>query len=541
MVDRNFQFDRLSLEHFKCKYKQFPGEFMLGTASSAYQIEGAWNDDGKTESIWDRIAHTKQELFMDELESDANFPKVDMISENSFLCISKGIPMYNKVNHKQGRTIITGDIACNSYYKIDEDVELLKELKVQSYRFSLSWPRILPRGEDSYINPAGIQYYNRLIDKLIENNITPVVTIYHWDLPQCIQDLGGWCNKQIVEFFTLYVRIVFRTFGDRVKYWITINEPYLVSESYGNVSGAPALSKSGFGDYLAIHHTILAHAAAYHIYNREFRPLQNGQIGISLNMEWYFPKNISSLEDHYAAHRARMWQFGVFAHPLFFGDYPEDVKQGVMEINKSNGISMKRLLDFSENERHKIKGTLDFLGINHYFSVYATKLQSTQNQPLKTLDSNFELSLIKEFPYSNPMWIKETPKGMRSLLCWIRDTYGNPKIIITENGVSNKRRNEDEDTFIKIRYHYGYLSAVLNAIYEDGCNVIGYEVWSFLDSFEWFFGYREKFGIYKVDFNDQNRSRYPKKSLQFFKQLFQTKTLPDVLDDLYCENNSIAK
>ncbi|XP_026804246.1 myrosinase 1-like isoform X5 [Rhopalosiphum maidis] len=483
----------LSLEHFKCKYKQFPGEFMLGTASSAYQIEGAWNDDGKTESIWDRIAHTKQELFMDELESDANFPKVDMISENSFLCISKGIPMYNKVNHKQGRTIITGDIACNSYYKIDEDVELLKELKVQSYRFSLSWPRILPRGEDSYINPAGIQYYNRLIDKLIENNITPVVTIYHWDLPQCIQDLGGWCNKQIVEFFTLYVRIVFRTFGDRVKYWITINEPYLVSESYGNVSGAPALSKSGFGDYLAIHHTILAHAAAYHIYNREFRPLQNGQIGISLNMEWYFPKNISSLEDHYAAHRARMWQFGVFAHPLFFGDYPEDVKQGVMEINKSNGISMKRLLDFSENERHKIKGTLDFLGINHYFSVYATKLQSTQNQPLKTLDSNFELSLIKEFPYSNPMWIK------------------------------------------------GYLSAVLNAIYEDGCNVIGYEVWSFLDSFEWFFGYREKFGIYKVDFNDQNRSRYPKKSLQFFKQLFQTKTLPDVLDDLYCENNSIAK
>ncbi|XP_027839752.2 myrosinase 1-like isoform X2 [Aphis gossypii] len=458
MVDQNFQFDRLSLENFKCKYRQFPGEFMLGTASSAYQIEGAWNDDGKTESIWDRIAHTKQELFMDELESDEtnSSNNVDMISENTFLCISKGIPMY-RIKYKQGHTAITGDIACNSYYKVDEDVELLKELKVQSYRFSLSWPRILPRGEDSYVNPAGVQYYNRLIDKLIENNITPIVTIYHWDLPQCIQDLGGWCNKQIIEFFTLYVRVVFRTFGDRVKYWITINEPYLVSESYGNISGAPALSKSGFGDYLAIHHTILAHATAYHIYNREFRPLQNG--------------------------------------------------------------------------------TLDFLGINHYFSVYATKLQSTQNQPLKTLDSNFELSLIKEFPYSNPMWIKETPKGIRNLLCWIRDTYGNPKIIITENGVSNKERNEDKDAFIKIRYHYGYLSAVLNAIYEDGCNVIGYEVWSFLDSLEWFFGYREKFGIYKVDFNDKNRTRYPKKSLQFFKQLFQTKILPDVLDDLYCEYN----
>ncbi|XP_060875148.1 myrosinase 1-like isoform X3 [Metopolophium dirhodum] len=489
------QLDKSSLEHLKCKYKQFPEEFMLGTASSAYQIEGAWNDDGKTESIWDRVAHTKQELFADDLESDdTNFPSVNMISENKFSCVSKGKPMYRE---KQRRAApITGDIACNSYYKVDEDVKLLKELKVQSYRFSLSWPRILPRGEDSYINPAGVQYYNRLIDKLIENNITPIV-----------------------------------------KYWITINEPYLVSESYGNESGAPALNKSGYGDYLAIHHTILAHATAYHLYNREFRPLQNGQIGISLNMEWYYPKNVNSLEDHYAAHRARMWQFGVFAHPLFFGDYPEDVKQGVMETNQFFGISLKRLLDFSENEKYLIKGTLDFLGINHYFSVHATKLQSTQHQSLKTRDSNFELSLIEEIPYSNPTWIKETPKGMRNLLCWIRDTYGNPKIIITENGVSDKGQNEDENALIKIRYHYGYLSAVLNAIYEDGCNVIGYDVWSFLDSLEWFFGYREKFGMYRVDFNDQNRSRYPKKSLQFFKQLFQTKTLPDVLNDLYCENN----
>ncbi|KAL5235702.1 hypothetical protein ACI65C_003112 [Semiaphis heraclei] len=450
------------------------------------------------------------------------------------------MPMY-RAKYKHYREAITGDIACNSYYKVDEDVKLLKELKVQSYRFSLSWPRILPRGEDSYVNPAGVQYYNRLIDKLLENNITPIVTIYHWDLPQCIQDLGGWCNKQIIEFFTLYARVVFRTFGDRVKYWITINEPYIVSESYGNESGAPALNKSGIGDYLAIHHTILAHATAYHLYNREFRSLQNGQIGISLNMEWYYPKNVNSLEDHYAAHRARMWQFGIFAHPLFFGDYPEDVKQRVMEINQFSGISLKRLLDFSENEKYLIKGTLDFLGINHYFSVHATKLQSTQNQPLKILDSNFELSLIEEIPYSNPTWIKETPKGMRNLLCWIRDTYGNPKIIITENGVSDKGRNEDEDALIKIKYHYGYLSAVLDAIYEDGCNVIGYDVWSFLDSLEWFFGYRVKFGIYRVDFNDKNRSRYSKKSLQFFKQLFQTKALPDVLDDLYCENKIIEK
>ncbi|VVC28377.1 Aspartic peptidase domain,Glycoside hydrolase family 1,Glycoside hydrolase superfamily,Glycoside [Cinara cedri] len=147
-------------------------------------------------------------------------------------------------------------------------------------------------------------------------------------------------------------------------------------------------------------------------------------------------------------------------------------------------------VDFEGPLRRPKNGrTLDFLGINHYFSVYATKLHKNKELPLKSLDSSFELSLIKELPHSNPMWIKETPKGMRYLLCWIKETYGNPKVLITENGVSGNEQNEDYDQFIKIRYHYGYLSAVLNAIYEDGCNVIGYGVWSFLDSFEWFYGY----------------------------------------------------
>ncbi|XP_050442160.1 myrosinase 1-like isoform X2 [Adelges cooleyi] len=522
------------LMDFKCKYQHFPDGFMFCTSSAAYQVEGAWNDEGKAESIWDRVAHTRQELFDGDPDSgdtgdEQNPPRTRLL----FMC--KGLPVYRFSNHKPCATPITGDVACNSYYNIAEDVGRLKELGVQTYRFSLSWPRLLPRGEDSLINPSGVQYYNQLIDALLENNITPLVTIYHWDLPQSIQDLGGWCNRIVVQLFSRYCRFVFSAFGDRVKYWITINEPFNVAESYGSAFGAPALTSSGFGDYLAVHHIILAHATAYRLYDREFRAFQNGQIGICLNLDWYRPKDPNSAQDHYAVHRARMWQFGIFAHPLYFGDYPEDVKRSVSLVSQANGITTNRLSEFDEYEKCLIKGTLDFLGFNHYFSVHATTLKCTDSNycSLKSIDSNFDLSFMEEYPKWNPMWLKDTPRGLREALCWIRDTYGNPRLFITENGVAGKGLDEDEDAFFKIRYHYGYLTSVLNAINEDGCNVIGYGVWSFMDSFEWFFGYKPKFGIYRVDFEDKKRSRYGKKSTQFFKQLFQTKTLPDVLDQLY--------
>ena len=243
--------------------KRFPKNFLFGVATSAYQIEGAWNEDGKGENIWDRYLHEKP--------STASFQN--------------------------------GDIACDSYHKYLEDVQLLKYLGVNYYRFSLSWSRILSTGYVNKVNQAAVDYYKNLINALKENKIEPFVTLYHWDLPQPLQDIGGWPNPLLVDHFADYARLAFALFGDDVKNWMTFNEPKQTCQyGYGYGLFSPGYASDGIGSYLCAHTIIKAHAKAYHIYDKEFRSQQNGRISFVIDTPWYEPGSDSD-QDKEAAER----------------------------------------------------------------------------------------------------------------------------------------------------------------------------------------------------------------------------------------------
>ncbi|XP_047004515.1 myrosinase 1-like [Schistocerca americana] len=241
----------LALGYAQTAVNRFPDGFMLGTGSSAYQVEGAWNEDGKGESIWDRMTHENPEYGL----GDGN-----------------------------------GDVSCDSYHKYKEDVQLLKALNADVYRFSISWPRILPTGDLDVINQPGIDYYNNLINELLANGIQPMVTMYHWDLPQALRYIGGWTNPLLADYFVEYARVLFENFGDRVKWWVTFDEPAQFVSGYAdNRDYAPSQNASGVGDYLATHTVLRAHAGAYRLYDQQYRAAQNGSVGIVLDIQFAEP------------------------------------------------------------------------------------------------------------------------------------------------------------------------------------------------------------------------------------------------------------
>uniref|UniRef100_A0A1B6D5W8 beta-glucosidase n=2 Tax=Clastoptera arizonana TaxID=38151 RepID=A0A1B6D5W8_9HEMI len=462
--------------------------FLFGTASASYQVEGAWNANGKGENIWDRLVHTKPETVVDK---------------------------------------DTGDVACDSYHKYKEDVQLIKYIGFDFYRFSISWSRVLPTGEDNVINQDGISYYNNLINELLENGIQPLVTLYHWDLPQPLQDLGGWLNPLMAEYFECYARVIFSHFGDRVKWWITINEPSEIISGYSNAGYAPYLDLHGTGDYLAAHTLIRAHAKAYHLYDKEFRKSQNGKVSITINSMWNEPLTPTS-RDKDACERAMQFELGLFGHPIYSkkGDYPEIVREVVDKNSADEKRSRSRLPSFTSEEIKEIRGTFDFFGLNHYTSRYVTP---GLEGPIPSLirDSGVIKSCDPNWPTAKSSWLKVVPWGFRKLLQWIKEEYDNPPVLITENGFSSSKAPNDTD---RISYHFDYLTEMSLAIKEDQCNVIGYTVWSILDNFEWMRGYSERFGLYYVDFTNQDRPRIPKQSVEFFKSLCQTRTIPTIKD-----------
>ncbi|KAL4090066.1 hypothetical protein QTP88_024968 [Uroleucon formosanum] len=377
----------------------FPNDFMFGTATAAYQIEGGWNEDGKGENIWDHLVHTRPELIKDRTN---------------------------------------GDISCDSYHKYKEDVALAKNLNVKFYRFSISWARIAPSGVMNKLNQKGIAYYNHLIDELIKNNIMPVVTMYHWDLPQYLQDLGGWVNPIMSDYFKEYARVLFTYYGDRVKWWITINEPLEVSTGYAFKAMAPYLRLNNTGYYLAGHTQLIAHGKAYRLYEEMFKSTQ--------------------------------------------------------------------------------QGTADFYAFNHYSSRLVTQ-ESSPDSYYNSI-ANYYASVDESWPKASPApWLITAPIGLKKLLVWIKNEYGNPPMFITENGFGDNGQLDDLD---RISYIKGYLNATLQAIHEDNCNVIGYTLWSLLDNFEWMDGFAIHFGLVKVDFNDPERTRTPKASYTFFKNVITT-------------------
>uniref|UniRef100_A0A8C7XBU6 Cytosolic beta-glucosidase n=1 Tax=Oryzias sinensis TaxID=183150 RepID=A0A8C7XBU6_9TELE len=469
----------------------FPTGFSWGAGSSAYQTEGAWNTDGKGMSIWDVFSHRKGNILSNE----------------------------------------TGDFSCESYHKVKDDIGLMRELKLNHYRFSISWPRILPRGTISeHVNEKGIQFYNDLINKLLDNKITPMVTLYHWDLPQVLQEkYGGWQNVSMVDYFNDFASLCFERFGDRVKHWMTFNNPWSVAvEGYETGEHAPGLKLKGTGAYRAAHHLIKAHAKVWHTYDTKWKSKQKGLVGISLTADWGEPVDTSNQGDIRAAERYFQFYLGWFAGPLFHGDYPQVMKEYIGRKSGQQGLGASRLPVFSAQEKTYIRGACDFLGLGHFTTRYITQ----KNYPSGLGDSYFadrDLAELVDPKWPDPgsEWLYSVPWGFRRFLNYVKvQSYGNPMIYVTENGVPEKKYCTDLCDAWRMQYYKDYINEMLKAV-RDGVNVKGYTAWSLLDSFEWDEGYSQRFGLFFVDFSNKNKPRYPKASVQFYKRIISSNGFPN--------------
>ncbi|OWR51063.1 seminal fluid protein CSSFP021 [Danaus plexippus plexippus] len=482
----------------KRSIRKFPKGFKFGASTAAYQIEGGWNEDGKGISIWDVATHMET------------------------------TPIRDGSN---------GNIAADSYHLYKKDVEILKELGVDFYRFSVSWTRILPQGFSNYINQAGINYYNNLINELIQNNIVPFLTIYHWDLPQELQKLGGWTNPYIIDVFADYAKILFDHFGDRVKFWITINEPKQICyEGYGSDLKAPLVNMTGIAEYMCAKNVLLAHAKVYRIYDEEYRKKQNGKIGISISCTWYEPAS-DTIDDHQAALDARQFDWGQYAHPIFSkeGDFPHELKHNVAAKSAEQGYSYSRLPELSASEVAFIRGTSDFFGMNTYTTKMAYRDASVDGMfPVPSYRDDMGSVLVKDptWPQAQSSWLQEVPWGFHKLLKEVNKLYDNPPVYITENGWSSSGGLLDED---RIQFLRNYLNALLDAL-DEGCNIKAYTVWSLIDNFEWLNGYTEKFGLYEVEFSSPDRTRTPRKSAFIYKEIIRSRILdPNFEPEKYVE------
>ncbi|XP_034510379.1 lactase-phlorizin hydrolase isoform X2 [Ailuropoda melanoleuca] len=469
-------------------YGHFPEGFIWSAASAAYQIEGAWRADGKGLSIWDTFSHTPLRVGNDD----------------------------------------TGDVACDSYHKISEDVVALQNLGVSHYRFSVAWSRVLPDGTTKHINEAGLSYYVRLIDALLAANIKPQVTIYHWDLPQALQDVGGWENETIVQRFKEYADVLFQRLGDKVKFWITLNEPFVIAnQGYGYGTSAPGISfRPGTAPYIVGHNLIKAHAEAWHLYNDVYRASQGGVISITISSDWAEPRDPSNQEDVEAARRYVQFMGGWFAHPIFKnGDYNEVMKTRIRDRSLAAGLSKSRLPEFTESEKRRINGTYDFFGFNHYTTILAYNLDYASW--ISSFDADRGVASItdRSWPDSGSFWLKITPFGFRKILNWLKEEYNNPPIYVTENGVSQRGETDLNDT-LRIYYLRSYINEALKAV-QDKVDLRGYTVWSVMDNFEWATGFAERFGLHFVNYTDPSLPRIPKASAKFFASITRCNGFPD--------------
>ncbi|XP_049287118.1 myrosinase 1-like [Anopheles funestus] len=467
---------------------RFPDDFLFGAATAAYQIEGAWNEDGKGPSVWDTLTHDHPELVVDQA---------------------------------------TGDRATDSYHRYLSDIDALATVGFDYYRFSIAWSRLLPRGDRSSLNEQAVEYYNHLIDELLTNGIEPVVTMLHYDVPQYLQNLGGFASPLIVDYFREYADTLFHTFGDRVKVWITHNEPYdFCVEGYGTGNSGPLVYASGVGEYLCAHHVLLSHAAAYQLYNERYRQQQNGLIGLTLSGRYYYPASNATAQE--VVDRAIEFQIGWFADPLFGedGNYPAVMINEIAKNSEQEGRTHSRLPTFTNTESALLRGSADFFAYN-YYSSRLVELNSTEYNPLETpswqRDARIIQSVDPGWSRAKSSWLYVVPEGLRGILNWIRKRYHNPTVLITENGYSDDGQLEDTE---RIDYYARHLHAVLASLLEDGCHVAGFTAWSIIDNFEWLRGYSEKFGLFYVNFTDPALVRIPKRSANFMARVISTRTIP---------------
>ncbi|XP_030966892.1 beta-glucosidase 17-like isoform X3 [Quercus lobata] len=432
--------------------RDFPAGFIFGGASSAYQYEGAAFQHGKGPSIWDTFTREHPEKIADHT---------------------------------------TGDIADDFYYHFKGDIALMKEIGLDFFRFSISWARILPKGKISGgVNQKGITFYNNLINELLSQGLKPFITLFHWDVPQALEEeYGGFLSQNIVDDYRNYVDVCFKKFGDRVKYWVTINEPNTFSIG-GYVTGIEAPSRcsnyignctygnSGIEPYIVGHNLLLSHATAVKLYKEKYQESQMGEIGISVQSFWNLPKyqTVASIK---AAFRGLDFRFGWFVDPIIFGDYPE-----IMRV-----LVGTRLPIFTESQSKMLKAEKDGIPVG---------------QPTAA------------------DWLFVYPRGIRELMLYVKKKYNNPPIYITENGVDDNDSLSIQKALndsLRIKYYHCHLSNLLKAI-RAGVDVRGYFAWSFLDNFEWESGYTLRFGITYVDYKN-GLTRYLKSSAFWFKNFLQ--------------------
>ncbi|KAL0478093.1 beta-glucosidase [Acrasis kona] len=464
----------------------FPKNFIFGAATASYQIEGGYDQDGRGKSIWDVFSHTP-----------------------------------NKTKNGE-----TGDVADDHYNKLEEDIALIKSLNLKHYRMSFSWSRILPDGTISNINKKGL-------------NIITRKSTYCWLMAsnQQLRCTIGIClkvlkiNLVVVKAYSDYADLCFSIFGDRVKFWITFNEPWVTAVlgylTGGNAPGRCTGCTPNGGDssrepYIVAHNQLVSHAEAMNIYNTKYRNNQKGSIGITFNSDW-FQAISDDPKDVEAAERHQQFFLGWYADPVFFGDYPQSMRDSCGD----------RLPQFTEQEKELFKATKsDFFGINHYTSTYvgAPRKEKVKENPTWYDDINVFTSYEKDGKLigdkADSSWLYVVPWGCRKLMNWISKRYGSVPIYITENGVdapgeSDLSISQAVDDDFRLNYLKDYLKEFSNAVMIDKVNIKGYYVWSLMDNFEWADGYSKRFGITYVDYKSPDLKRTIKKSGRWYAEFIK--------------------
>jgi beta-glucosidase len=446
--------------------KIFPDDFMWGVATSSYQIEGAAFEDGKGLSVWDTFSH----------------------------------------EHGRIKNNENGDITCDHYHLWKNDIEILDDLGVQAYRLSVSWPRINPTGFDKTPNKKGLDFYDRLVDNLLEKDIIPFITLFHWDLPQELEDNGGWTVRDITNAFVQYVDMISRYLGDRVKHWITHNEPWCVSYlGYINGQFPPGIKDSWSKSFATVHHLLLSHGLAIPVIRSNSK---DSHIGISLNLNHSIPAS-SSVHDKEACHEydGRFNRF--FLDPLYNKQYPEDIMDGFIE----EGLLTPQDLEIvQDGDLNIISTNTDFLGINYYSRgiIRNSKISEKDNLPV-------EITQGEKTEYG---W-EIHPESLYDLLMRVKSDYKVGNIYITENGCSysyspdSSSKINDEK---RIHFHKVHIKELQRAV-KDGISCKGYFAWSLMDNFEWAQGFSQRFGLVWVDFN--TLERIPKESYYWYKKFIE--------------------
>jgi beta-glucosidase/6-phospho-beta-glucosidase/beta-galactosidase len=508
----------------------FPDGFIWGLGTASYQVEGAYNEDGRGASIWDTF-------------TGAN--TVGMVGSQ---CDEMPCPI-NDVMVDVGAT---GNVACNTYHNYVNDVAMMRDMGLKHYRFSISWPRVVPSGQiKDGINELALVYYDNLINELVNNGITPYVTLYHWDLPQALlddkNDMYGWYstdddghpNGQMTQHFVDYANILFDRYGDRVKTWMTFNEAWTFTYLGSGNGKAPSIEE--YNDisiypFIAGHNVLLAHAAVVALYRNTYQESQQGKIGITNNCDYREPYSHDP-QDIGAAERYQQFWLGWFADPIFLsGDYPSSMKT----------ILGDRLPTFTQEESDLVKGSADFFGLNHYGTGFAQNSDSPEW--METYATVNETS----FEQAQSAWLFASGWGVRKLLNWINNRYNNNDdndvnydIYITEGGwsIGADSAAEAQHDIERGYYYANYTSEILKAINEDHINVKGYFAWSLMDNFEWEMGYTERFGIIYNDFNfgtDSNTSYNSDNQPQANGQVRTLKDSACWFQDTLWSSNSLA-